>query len=207
MRQRDAMQQFLRLLQYLRPYSLQFVASVLLMALVGLLDAFRLLLIGPIFDRVLNPASQSRLISVPIPGMKNPVMLQDFVLPNMQNPWTVVAFALVTATVLKGICDFAGTYLVNYAGLGLLTDLRSDLYNSLLRRSVGFFQKYSTGTLLSAIVNDMEKVQFAVTAVLAELLQQIFILIFTALVVEKLGGSFAWVLVVFVPFVVFSAIM
>jgi len=80
------------------------------------------------------------------------------------------------------------------------------LYNSLLRRSVGFFQKYSTGTLLSAIVNDMEKVQFAVTAVLAEFLQQIFILIFTALVVEKLGGSFAWVLLVFVPFVVFSAI-
>ena len=200
------MQQLLRLLRYLRPYSLQFISSVLLMALVGLLDAFRLLLIGPIFDRVLNPSAQSRAIPLQVPGLKNPVMLQSLVLPNMQNPWTVVAFALVTATVLKGICDFAGTYLVNYAGLGLLTDLRSDLYNSLLRRSVGFFQKYSTGTLLSAIVNDMEKVQFAVTAVLAELLQQIFILIFTALVVEKLGGSFAWVLVVFVPFVVFSAI-
>ena len=95
------------------------------MALVGLLDAFRLLLIGPIFDRVLNPSAQSRAIPLQVPGLKNPVMLQSLVLPNMQNPWTVVAFALVTATVLKGICDFAGTYLVNYAGLGLLTDLRS----------------------------------------------------------------------------------
>lgn len=183
------------------------------MALVGLLDAFRILLIGPIFDRVLNPSSQSRAISIPIPGMKDPVLLQNFVLPNMQNPWTVVAFALVAATVLKGICDYAGTYLVNYAGLGLLTDLRKDLYDSVLRRSVAFFQKYPTGTLLSAIVNDMEKVQFATTSVLAECLQQVFILVFTALIVIKLGEpprgqrgqNFAWVLVLFVPFVVFSA--
>jgi hypothetical protein len=31
---------------------------VVLMALVGLLDAFRLLLIGPMLDRVLHPVSQ-----------------------------------------------------------------------------------------------------------------------------------------------------
>jgi subfamily B ATP-binding cassette protein MsbA len=205
--------QLMRLFHYVRPYSLQLVSSVVLMALVGVFDAFRILLIGPIFDRVLNPGTQSRIVAVPIPGMKDPVMLQNLVLPNMQNPWTVVAFALVAATVLKGICDFAGTYLVNYAGLGLLTDLRRDLYDSLLRRSVAFFQKYSTGTLLSAIVNDMEKVQFAMTSVLAECLQQLFILVFTALIVIKLGEpqqghgqNFAWVLVLFVPFVIFSAV-
>ena len=47
----------IRLLRYVLPYWWQFLASVLLMALVGLLDAGRLLLIGPIFDRVLNPGS------------------------------------------------------------------------------------------------------------------------------------------------------
>ena len=35
-----------------------FLGSVVLMALVGLLDAGRVLLIRPIFDRVLNPSSQ-----------------------------------------------------------------------------------------------------------------------------------------------------
>ena len=49
-----------RLLRYVLPYWWQFLASVLLMALVGLLDAFRVLLIGPIFDRVLNPGSQEQ---------------------------------------------------------------------------------------------------------------------------------------------------
>ena len=53
----------------------------------------------------------------------------------------MVAFALVASTLLKGICDYAGTYLVNYAGFGMITDMRDDLYQAILRRSVQFFQK------------------------------------------------------------------
>jgi len=44
------MRQLGRLLHYVRPYWLHLGASVVLMALVGLLDAFRLLLIGPMLD-------------------------------------------------------------------------------------------------------------------------------------------------------------
>ena len=46
------MRQLTRLLRYVAPYWWQLLSSVLLLAAVGLLDAFRLLLIGPIFDRV-----------------------------------------------------------------------------------------------------------------------------------------------------------
>ncbi len=116
-----------------------------------------------------------------------------------------MAFALVTATVLKGIFDYAGTYLVNYAGFGMITDLRNELYNSILRRSAAFYQQHTTGTLISTIVNDIERVQFAMSSVLAEFLQQFFTLIFTAFVVVLLGGKLAWVLVLFVPFIIYSA--
>src|SRR5204863_9687612 len=84
-------------------------------------------------------------------------------------------------------------------------DLRNHLYNAILRRSVAFFHRHSTGTLLSTIINDIEKVQFAMSNVLGEFLQQFFTLIFTAGVVIVLGGKLAWVLVLFIPFVVFSA--
>ncbi len=43
------MRQLKRLIVFLRPYSLQFFASVALMAVVGAMDAFRVLLIGPGF--------------------------------------------------------------------------------------------------------------------------------------------------------------
>src|SRR5205809_2193691 len=200
------MQQLTRLLRYVAPYWCQLLSSVLLMAAVGLLDAFRVLLIGPIFDRVLSPGSHSRAMQLfNLPGSGNAVYLQQFVPSHFQNPWTVVAFALVAATILKGILDYAGTYLVNYAGFGMITDLRNDLYNSILRRSAAFYQKHTTGSLVSTIVNDIERVQFAMSNVLAEFLQQFFTLIFTAVVVVLLGGKLAWVLLLFVPIIVYSA--
>jgi subfamily B ATP-binding cassette protein MsbA len=195
-----------RLLGYVLPYWWQFLVSVALMALVGLLDAGRVLLIGPIFDRVLNPGSQGRTIQLfKLPGSERFLNLQQLVPSHFQNPWTVVAFALVAATVLKGIFDYAGTYLVNYAGFGMITDLRDDLYNAILRSSAAFFTKHTTGTLLSTMVNDIERVQYAMSGVLAEFLQQFFTLIFTAAVVVLLGGRLAWVLLLFVPVILYSS--
>ena len=195
-----------RLVRYVLPYWWQFLVSVALMALVGLLDAGRVLLIGPIFDRVLNPGSQGRTIQLfKLPGTERFLNLQQLVPSHFQNPWTVVAFALVAATVLKGIFDYAGTYLVNYAGFGMITDLRDDLYNAILRSSAAFFTKHTTGTLLSTMVNDIERVQYAMSGVLAEFLQQFFTLIFTAAVVVLLGGKLAWVLLLFVPVILYSS--
>jgi subfamily B ATP-binding cassette protein MsbA len=193
-----------RLLRYAAPYWWQLLSSVCFMAAVGLLDAFRVLLVGPIFDRVLNPGSQAREIQL-IPHSSHSLYLEQFVPSHFQNPWTVVAFALVASTILKGSFDYLGTYLVNYAGFGMITDLRNDLYNSILRRSAAFFQSHTTGTLVSTIVNDVERVQFAMSSVLAEFLQQAFTFVFTALLVVVLGGKLAWVLLLFVPFIVYSA--
>jgi subfamily B ATP-binding cassette protein MsbA len=195
-----------RLLRYVLPYWWPFLASVALMAMVGLLDAGRVLLIRPIFDRVLNPGSQEKTIQLfKLPGTERFLNLQQLVPSHFHNPWTVVAFALVAATVLKGIFDYIGTYLVNYAGFGMITDLRDDLYNAILRSSSAFFVKHTTGTLLSTIVNDIEKVQFAMSSVLAEFLQQFFTLIFTAAVVILVGGKLAWVLLLFLPVILYSS--
>jgi ATP-binding cassette, subfamily B, bacterial MsbA len=200
------MRQLTRLLRYAAPYWWQLLSSVILMAGVGLLDAFRLLLIGPILDRVLNPGSPAREMQLfRVPGTEHAVNLQQFVPSHFQNPWTVVAFALVASTLLKGIFDYAGTYLVSYAGFGMITDLRNDMYNAILRRSAAFFQKHTTGTLLSTIINDIERVQYAMSSVLAEFLQQIFTLIFTAAAVIVLGGKLAWVLLLFLPAILVSS--
>ena len=200
------MRQLTRLLRYAAPYWWQLLSSVILMAAVGLLDSFRFLLIGPVLDRVLNPGSPAHDMQLfRIPRTEYAIQLQWFVPAHFQNPWTIVAFALVASTLLKGIFDYAGTYLVSYAGFGLITDLRNDMYNAILRRSAAFFQKHTTGTLLSTIVNDIERVQFAMSSVLAEFLQQVFTLIFTATFVVLLGRKLAWVLLLFLPAILFSS--
>jgi ATP-binding cassette, subfamily B, bacterial MsbA len=200
------MRQLTRLLRYLVPYWWQFIPSIFLLAAVGFLDAFRVLLIGPVLDRVLNPSSGSENIQLfTIPHTHHAIYLQPFVPSHFHNAWTVVAYALVASTVLKGLFDYTGTYLVNYAGYGLITDLRNSLYSSVLRRSAAFFQKHSTGTLISTIVNDVERVQFAMSSVMAEFLQQFFTFVFIVGVVIFKGRGLAWLLLLFVPVIVFSA--
>src|SRR5579864_5929808 len=200
------MRQLTRLIGYALPYWWQILASVLLMAAVGALDAFKYLLVRPVFDRVLNPATGSQNIQLfVIPGTHHPVYLQQFVPSHFTNAWTIVAFALVGSTILKGICDYSGTYLVNHAGFGMITDLRDDLYTVLLRRSAAFFSKHTTGTLLSTIINDIERVQYAMSTVLSELLQQFFTFVSVAIVVVILGGNLSWVLLLFAPVIVFSS--
>src|SRR5580704_52137 len=201
------MRQLRRLVRYVLPYLLQLVPGVLLLAGVGFLEAFRLVLVKPILDRVLNPSSGSDNIQLfTIPRTNHVVYLQQFVPSHMHNAWTIVAYALVASTVLKGIFDYGGTYLVNHAGFGMITDLRNDLYNSVLRRSAAFFQRHTTGTLISTIINDIERVQYAMSSVLAEFLQQFFTFLFTAVAVVFLGRNLAWVLLLFIPFIIFSAV-
>jgi len=153
------MRQLARLIRYVFPFLVQLLPGVLLLAGVGFLEAFRLMLLKPVMDRVLNPAAGSdNIVLFTIPKIGRSVYLQSFVPAHLHNAWTVVAYALVASTVLKGIFYYAGTYLVNHAGFGMITNLRNDLYNSVLRRSAAFFQKHTTGTLISTIINDIERV-------------------------------------------------
>ncbi|MEO6806030.1 MAG: ABC transporter ATP-binding protein [Edaphobacter sp.] len=200
------MKRIWRLFFYVRPYALYSLLSVLLMAVVGAMAAFRILLVKPIFDNVLKPDAVTHDVLVfHLPHVNRVLNLHFLVPSHFQNAWTVVAYALVVSALLKSVCDYLGTYLVNYAGYGMITDLRNDLYDAVLRRSVAFFQKHTTGTLLSTLINDVERVQFAMSTVLGDFLQQLFTLIFTAGVVVVVGGRLAWVLLLFVPIVILSA--
>lgn len=199
------MKRIWRLLLYVRPYALHSLVSVLLMAIVGAMAAFRVLLVKPIFDNVLSPATSKNPLVFHVPHLGWTLNLGFLVPSHFHNAWTIVAYALVASALLKSVCDYAGTYLVNYAGFGMITDLRNDLYDAILRRSVAFFQKHTTGTLLSTLINDIERVQYAMSTVLSDFLQQLFTLLFTVGVVVVVGGRLAWVLLLFVPIVISSA--
>ena len=199
------MKNFLRLVRYGLPYWLQLIPGVLLLAAVGLLDNFRVLLFQPIFDNVLKPGASDGPITL---GFTNSPWHFDLrlVVPHfMTDAWMVVAFALVISTLVKGLCDYTGTYLVNYAGFATITDLRNHLYEATLRRSSNFFHKHATGTILSTLINDVDRVQVAVSSVIGDFLQQFFTFLVGLALVIRMGGHLSWALLIFVPVVVTSA--
>jgi ATP-binding cassette, subfamily B, bacterial MsbA len=201
------MRNFFRLLRYGLPYFLPWLISVVLLAAVGLLDNFRVLLLQPIFDKVLNPNAPPGPIILGDPHSRWHFDLRSIIPPSlhMHNAWTVVAFVLVAATVVKGLCDYLGSYLVNYSGFATITDLRNHLYEVTLRRSAGFFHKHTTGTILSTLINDVDRVQVAISSVISQFLQQFFTFIVGLALVIRLGGELSWALLLFIPAVVASA--
>lgn len=201
------MTRFFRLMRYGLPYIIQWVPGVFLLALVGALDTFRVLLLQPIFDQVLRPDAPEGPIILGLRQSSWHFDLRALIPPafHIHNAWNVVAFALVIATLGKGICDYVGTYLVNYAGFGTITDLRNHLYETTLRRSSSFFHRHATGTILSTLINDVDRVQNAMSSVIGEFLQQFFTFLVGIVFVIRLGGHLSWALVLFIPVVITSA--
>ncbi len=195
----------MRLLGYMRPYTLYWALSVGLMAVVGTLTGFRVMLIKPILDNVLSAASSpDKVLNFVVPHTQFHIDLQALIPHHFHNAWTVVAVALVGSALIKSPADYLGTLFANKAGFGMVTDLRNDLYDSLLSRSTAFFQRNASGTLISTLINDVERVQMAMSSVMSDFLQQFFTLLALIGVVIAVGGRMAWVLLLFVPIIILS---
>src|SRR5260370_25110089 len=106
----DGLKRIWRLLLYVRPYALYSLASVVLMAVVGAMAAFRILLVKPIFDNVLSPDAPPGLVLLfRIPRTDHVINLQRFLPSHFHNAWTVVAVALLVSALLKSVGDYFGT--------------------------------------------------------------------------------------------------
>jgi subfamily B ATP-binding cassette protein MsbA len=196
------MKDLLRLLRFAKRYWAYLFLSVILMATVGAAHGMIALLIGPIFDRVLNPASVDtpvRLFTDPV--FHRSVYLNDLVPQSIHNVWTMVAFAILVVFLVKGLCDYLANYLVNYVGFSAVTDLRNTVFDKVVKQGAQFFEAHSTGRLMSSIMNDIEKIQVAVSHILADLLRQAFVVLGLLFVILHKDWKLALVSLTVLPFV------
>lgn len=200
------MSDLLRLLQSVKPYRLQLLGGVVMMIGVGFLEAVAALLIGPIFDRVLNPAAPDSTVAlVTIPLLQKTVYLDRMVPDWIHNVWTVVSIFIVGVTLGKAICEYLANYLLSFVGFSVIMDLRNQLYERIINQSVSFFHRHSTGKLISTVINDIEKIQLAVSQVLADFLRQSFTLLGMMCVVFVLNWRLALLSVGLIPLVMIPA--
>jgi len=196
------MKELRRLLHFVQPYLAPLVLSVVLMALVGATQGFTALLITPVFDRVLNPASADTLVPLfTIPLFRHTVYLQDFLPASIHNVWTMVAVAIVATFLIKGASDYFGNYFINYVGISAVTDLRQTVFDKVLRQDAHFFESNSTGRVMSSIMNDIEKIQVATSHMLADWMRQTFTVVFLLCVVIQKDWRLALVSLTLLPFV------
>ncbi len=191
-----------RLLRFSRPYTPHLILSVLLMACVGAAQGLMALLIKPLFDRVLNPSSIDKpVLLFTIPIIKHRLFLADLLPASIHNVFTMVATAILAAFFIKGFCDYFANYLINFVGLSAVTDLRQTVFDRVVHQDAHFFEANSTARVMSSIMNDLEKIQVALSHILADLMRQSFVALALLAVVLMNNGNLALYSLTVLPFV------
>jgi subfamily B ATP-binding cassette protein MsbA len=83
-----------------------------------------------------------------------------------------VAITILALYLVKGVCAYFSTTLVADAGQRAVTDLRNRLYEHVLSQSFTFLSRSTTGSLMSHITTDVEKIQNAVSEMAGDLLKE-----------------------------------
>jgi subfamily B ATP-binding cassette protein MsbA len=197
----------LRLLRYARPYGLRMALGIVALAFVGFAEGVIALMFTPILDRILNPASQdSRLPLVRLPG-GHTIYLNSFVPHAITYVGTVFAIVFIALAILKSVAEYFGTLEIQFAGLSAINDLRNQVYEKLISQPIGFFERQNTGRLMSAVVNDVERVRTTLSETLATLVQQSFTLFFLLTVLVITNWRLALASGVLIPLVLWPVRM
>jgi ATP-binding cassette, subfamily B, bacterial MsbA len=82
-----------------------------------------------------------------------------------QDPRTIVwvPLALVALFTLRGIGDFTQTYFMGYVGRQIVNQLRRDVFQHTLLLPIGYFDRHSSGVLLSRLTYNSEQIGSATT--------------------------------------------
>ena len=117
-----------------------------------------------------------------------------------------VAVLIIVLYLAKGLFSYFSTYLMSWVGQRTVMDLRNVLYQHVIRQSVSFFKSQPTGTLISHITNDVEKIQQAVSGAMGDLLMQSFALLGYGALVFYYDWQLAIFCFVIAPLVVYPLV-
>ncbi|MDQ8187978.1 ABC transporter ATP-binding protein [Pelagicoccus sp. SDUM812002] len=84
----------------------------------------------------------------------------------------VVASSFPILFLVLGICVFSSAYLLNYAGLAAIRDLRAKVFDRIQRLPLAYFQSSKTGDLISRITADTAVLQVTLTFIARNVITQ-----------------------------------
>ncbi|MCL2760841.1 MAG: ABC transporter transmembrane domain-containing protein [Desulfuromonadales bacterium] len=142
---------FKRLVLYSKPYWLRLVISALGAAGVGGMNGLFALLVAPLFNG-LNPKKE--LVGPLLNGMYFEKKTFIFI---------IVPFGIIILFTIRGICRYLNEYFVRTAGQLAIQNIRNDIYQKNMGLSIGFFNRQSTGVLMSRVLNDVNAMQDGVS--------------------------------------------
>jgi len=165
-----------RLFGYVRPYWKPLLGTSLLLVLHSGLRLLPPLIQGEIVDQVIEAGDLSRL-------------------------WAMIG-SLIGVYVLVHLVDFGDLYIRHALGERFIFDLRVRIYAYLQRLSLSFFERTSTGELMSRVTNDVNALEQFVTHGVALTGLDLLRLLGASAVLLALNWRLALVVLIPLPFMV-----
>jgi subfamily B ATP-binding cassette protein MsbA len=170
--------------------------SLVLVAVVGILEAATPFLIGLIFDTLLRASTTP---TVTIPGI-------DLQLRVSATDGRIFLLLLIIATAVKAVAEYGSVNAISYLGQAVVRDLRNDVFERILFQPLRFFHFNPTGELISRVSADIERIQVAASETAAEFLKQSAILIFLVAAIFLIDWKLATISLLLVPLVFYPTV-
>ncbi len=162
-----------RLFDLVRPYWKRLSLAILCMMGVGFATAGAAYLIKPVLDGIFVNKNETMLKILPL-----------------------AVLVLVTS---KGVFLWGNSYLSNYVGQQMITDLRRKLYNHIQTLPLSFFDSRATGDLMSRILNDVSFLQSTATGAVAGVMRECFSIMGLVAVIFNRDWKLAVIAVIILP--------
>ena len=207
------MKSFSRLLGLMKPYWGRFFLAIVCLLMVSACTVGFTTLVGPIFDQVLSNTNfdilegegQERALEAPqretALSLARKLGIEQALPPELRNDYILVPFVLVLIFLVKGFFSYFGNYTMAALGLGVVRDVRNGLYNSLITKPISFFRQRATGGLISRVTNDVERIQFAVSSSLADLIREALTIIGLGLLIIYMNWVLSLIALLVAPFI------
>lgn len=147
---------YLRLLEYIKPYSMPFLFGFLAAVPSGAMDGLIAYLAGQALQEVLVNGKHSLVYILPV--------------------------GILAIAFFQGLFRFFESYLVRFVGASAIRDLRNELFTHLEKQPLLYFQRQSSGVIIGRMVNDINAIENAISQAFQTLINRVITVIGLTLV-------------------------
>jgi subfamily B ATP-binding cassette protein MsbA len=193
----------LRLLRLAKPYRGLLTLGLFSTFFASLLDGFTLVILIPLLKHLFGTAGALRPGSSQLEAIVQ--RLTDPLVAGL-SPGAAAArlvVVLVAGLLLKNVLSYASTQISVRVQEGLVSDLRTRIFDHLLTLDLGYFQRTRAGALISGIITEVDQTKTVVTASLLSLFQNVVVVATTLVVLSQISLRLTIFTLAFVPLMVY----
>src|SRR6476646_8649058 len=154
-----------RLLGYLRPYKWQVVVALLSIVLKAGADVLGPFLTKTAIDKYLSSASAH-----------NHSILDRFLSSRPLVGIAQLGFCYLLLLLVSFGLEYTQTYLMQWTGLKVMFDLRSQIFRHMQHMHIGFFDKNPVGRLVTRVTTDVDALNEMFTSGVVAIFEDVFVL-------------------------------